>query len=71
MTSSYEIAHRHLEAALAEGGRHGVPPDTMAGILISDAVRVLKSCRSLEDIKSELAFVIDNLEDRDYEFMRP
>ncbi|WP_374304197.1 hypothetical protein [Ferrovibrio sp.] len=71
MTSVYELVHRHVEAALAEAAQHAIPPETVASDLIADAVRVLKTRRSIADIKSELMFVIENLEDRDYEFMRP
>ncbi|HLT75873.1 MAG TPA: hypothetical protein VKZ87_00690 [Ferrovibrio sp.] len=71
MASAYEIVHRHVEAALAEAERHRVAPETVASNLLADAVRILKAHRSLDDIRSELTFLIENLEDRDYEFMRP
>ncbi|HYM30924.1 MAG TPA: hypothetical protein VEU47_06480 [Candidatus Cybelea sp.] len=71
MQSAYELVHRHVAAALAEGERHSVPPETVAGNLIAEAVRILKQHRTKEDIASELAFAIENIEERDYEFMRP
>lgn len=71
MTSVYELVHRHVEAALNEAAQHAIPPETVASDLIADAVRVLKTRRNIADIRSELMFVIENLEDRDYEFMRP
>lgn len=71
MASAYELVHRHVEAALTDAARHNIPPETVASNLLSDAVRILKARRSVEDVRSELMFVIDNLEDRDYEFMRP
>lgn len=69
--SAWELVNRHVEAALAEAASAGVPAETVASNLITEAVRVLKTRRSLDDIRSELQFVIENLEDRDYEFMRP
>jgi hypothetical protein len=69
--SAWELVNRHVEAALAEAASAGVPTETVASNLITEAVRVLKTRRSLDDIRSELQFVIENLEDRDYEFMRP
>ncbi|HEX6959104.1 MAG TPA: hypothetical protein VF194_14065 [Ferrovibrio sp.] len=72
MTASpYELVSRHVAALLEDGARAAIPPETIAGTLITEAVRVLKRHRTLDDIRSELMFVIDNLEERDYEFMRP
>lgn len=69
--SAWEMVNRHVEAALAEGASTGVPAETVASNLITEAVRILKLSRPLPDIRAELQFAIDNLEDRDYEFMRP
>jgi hypothetical protein len=71
MVSPYELVSRHVAAALEEAASHAIPPETIASNLIGEAVRILKQHRRLDDIRSELNFVIDNLEDRDYEFMRP
>lgn len=71
MTSPYELVHRHVEAALAEAATASVPPQTVASNLLTEAIRIMKSGRSLDDIRSELQFAIDNLVERDYEFMRP
>lgn len=71
MVSPYELVSRHVAAALEEADSHAIPPETIASNLIGEAVRILKQHRRLDDIRSELNFVIDNLEDRDYEFMRP
>lgn len=71
MTTPYELVSRHVTALLAEAQAASMPPETMAGTLITEAVRILKQHRSPDDIRSELMFVIENLEDRDYEFMRP
>ncbi len=69
--SAYALVNRHVEAALAEAASQSVPPATVGSNLLAEAVRVLKLQRGLDDIRSELQFAIDNLEERDYEFMRP
>ena len=71
MASPYQLVHDHVEAALREADALSIPPETVASNLITEAVRILKAHRSPADIASELSFVIDNLEERDYEFMRP
>jgi hypothetical protein len=71
MTSAYLLVHGHVEAALSEAAKNAIAPETVASNLITEAVRILKAHRSLADVASELSFAIENLEDRDYEFMRP
>lgn len=66
-----KLVNRYVEASLAEAAMAGVPPETVASTLITEAVRILKTSRPLDDIRAELQFAIENLEDRDYEFMRP
>ncbi|MEK9967942.1 MAG: hypothetical protein VW600_02320 [Ferrovibrio sp.] len=69
--SAWELVNRHVEAALADAATAGVPPETVASNLLTEAIRVMKTTRKLDDIRAELQFAIENLEDRDYEFMRP
>lgn len=71
MSSAWELVHGHVEAALADAAKAAVPAETVASNLITEAVRILKDRRSLDDIRAELQFAIENLEERDYEFMRP
>lgn len=71
MVSAYQLVDRHVTAALEEAQQHSIPQETVASNLISAAVRILKQHRSAEDIASELSFAIENIEERDYEFMRP
>jgi hypothetical protein len=71
MTSPYELVHRHVEAALADAATAAIAPETAGSALLAEAIRILKAHRSPADVKSELLFAIENLEDRDYEFMRP
>jgi len=71
MTSPYELVHRHVEAALAEAAQHRIAEDTVASTLLAEAIRLMKAQRPPEDVKSELLFAIENMEERDYTFMRP
>ena len=71
MTSTYELVHGHVEAALADAAKASITPETLGSALLAEAIRILKAHRSLADVKSELLFAIENLEDRDYAFMRP
>lgn len=71
MASPYEIARRHLEAAVAEAGVSSIPPETVASAMLNEAVAVLKRVRPKDDVASELSFLIENLEDKDYAFLRP
>ncbi|WP_341701833.1 hypothetical protein [Ferrovibrio sp.] len=71
MSTPYELVSQHVAALLQEAASAAIPPETVAGTLITEAVRIMKQHRKADDIRSELMFVIDNLEDRDYEFMRP
>ncbi len=69
--SAYQLVNKHVEAALAEAGSTGIAPETVAGNLLAEAVRLLKQHQPLDNVRSQLQFAIENLEDRDYEFMRP
>ncbi|MBS4046467.1 MAG: hypothetical protein ACK4Z4_01520 [Ferrovibrio sp.] len=69
--SNWEMVNRHVEAVLAEASTKGIPPEAVASILIAEAIRILKTRRPVDDIRAELQFAIENLTDRDYEFMRP
>lgn len=69
--SAYQLVNKHVEAALAEAQATGMAPETIASNLLAEAVRILKQHRPLDNVRSELQFAIENLEDRDYEFMRP
>lgn len=71
MTSPYDLVSRHVAALLADAAAASIPPDTVATNLLAEAVRVLKDARGTDDVRSALLFAIDNIEDRDFEFMRP
>lgn len=69
--SLYFIVSPHVQAAVEDGARASHPPEAVASTLLGEAIRILKQHRSPADVRAELQFAIDNLEDRDYEFMRP
>jgi len=69
--SAYQLVNRHVQAALTEAAKQSIAPDVVATNLLAEAVRILKAHRKPEDVRSALDFAIDNLEDRDWEFMRP
>lgn len=73
MPSAHEIARRHLEAALSEGAEHSLAPDTVARAFLTAAVEVFRRDRPVDDIRSELEFLAENLEEDDgyFPFMRP
>lgn len=71
MVSPYELVNKHVEAALMDAAQYGIPPETVAGNLLAEAVRVLKLHRPLADVRSELMFAMDNIEEQDFTFMRP
>ena len=71
MASPYELVHRHVAALLDEAGKESVAPETVASNLITEALKIMQQSRSNADIVSEVTFMLENLEERDYEFMRP
>lgn len=71
MSSLYEIVSPHVQAALRDGASAAYPPEAVASTLLGEVVRLLKQHRPLADARAELQFAIENLEDRDYTFMRP
>ena len=71
-SSPSDIARRHVEAALAEGAAHGQPADTVARALLGAVVEVYRRERGAEDVRRELEFVAEHVdEDDDFPFMRP
>ena len=69
--SVYSIARTHVDAAVAEAAAaHLVTGDCLHALLVT-VVEALKKERGVADTRQALEFQMDNLEDRDYEFMRP
>lgn len=72
MASLSEIVSRHYDAALAEAGGVGYPPEDVARTALAFVVQTYRASRPLDEIAAELRGVIDNLDpEAEYTFMRP
>jgi hypothetical protein len=69
--SVYTIAKEHVGAALVEAATARLPAGDCLHALLVTVVEALKSERGQQDTFRALEFQMNNLEDRDYEFMRP
>ncbi len=70
--SSYELVARHTAAALREAASRSISSDVVARCLLSEAIRIFREQRSIEDVAAELTAAIDNLdEDAPLAFIRP
>ncbi|TVS17648.1 MAG: hypothetical protein EA417_05930 [Gammaproteobacteria bacterium] len=72
MAGSYELARQHLESAMAAAKAENIDPERFSKALLSELLQQLRQHRSAADIRSEVAFELENLEgDQDFPFMRP
>jgi len=72
MAGPYELARQHLDSAMAAAAAESIDPDRFAKALLSELLQQLRRRRSAEDIRSEVAFELENIEgDQDFPFMRP
>lgn len=72
MASPYSIAQSHLDAALQEAEAAGIDSERLGKALLREILQRLRAHRSAEDIRSEVAFELENLEDdQEFHFMRP
>lgn len=70
--SSHELVARHVAAALQEAAARSISSDVIARCLLSEAIRIFRQERSIEDIAAELTAAADNLdEDAPLAFIRP
>ena len=70
--STHQLVARHVEAALNEAADRKIDEDVVARCLLSEAIRLFRKDRPLEDIAAELTAAIDNLdEDAPLAFIRP
>jgi hypothetical protein len=70
--STHELVARHVVAALKEAEAQSIASDVVARCLLSEAIRLFRQERSIEDIAAELAAAADNLdEDAPLAFIRP
>ncbi len=69
---AHELVARHVAAALEEGQSRCIARDVIARCLLSEAIRLFREGRSVDDIAAELNAAADNLdEDEPIAFMRP
>lgn len=72
MAGVYEIARRHLDAAVTEAHASGFDGDRIGKALFSELLRYYLSHRSPADVRAEIAFELEHMEgDQDIPFMRP
>lgn len=72
MTTASAIAKRHFSAAVQEAQTEGIAVDAMARGLLYLVMETYLETRKADDIRSELEFVSESLDDdREYAFMRP
>lgn len=69
--SVYQWAADELQRAVAAAGEAGFDEALALRALLSQVIERSKQTRSVADLAQELEFLIENLEDRDYAFMRP
>jgi hypothetical protein len=70
--SPHDLVARHVAAALAEAQVRSIDSDVVARCLLSEAIRLFRQHRSIQDIAAELTASADNLdEDEPLAFIRP
>ncbi len=68
----HDWARHTLQAQLNQAAEQGFEPSLALRALLSAVVEASKCSREPEDLRQELLFLADNLDDeRDYGFMRP
>jgi hypothetical protein len=69
---THELVARHVAAALEEAQAQSIDSDVVARCLLSEAIRLFRQDRPIEDIAAELNAAADNLdEDEPLAFIRP
>jgi hypothetical protein len=71
LMSVSSIAKDHVGAAVAEAAAARLSAGDCLHALLVTVVEALKTERGVEDTRGALEFQINNLDERDYEFMRP
>jgi hypothetical protein len=70
--SAHALVATHVEAALKEAGSRSIDTDVVARCLLSEAIRLFRQGRSIQDIAAELQAAAENLdEDEPLAFIRP
>ncbi len=71
-SSDRKFVNSHLEVLFQEAKQQAIPEDVVGRLLVSAAIGVWRNNRTIEDIASELNFIVENLDtDQQYPFMRP
>ena len=70
--SPHALVARHVAAALEEAQSRCIERDVVARCLLSEAIRLFRQHRPIDDIAAELTAAADNLdEDEPLAFIRP
>jgi hypothetical protein len=70
--SPHALVARHVAAALAEAEAQSIDNDVVARCLLSEAIRIFRQHRPIDDVAAELNAAADNLdEDAPLAFIRP
>lgn len=70
--TAFSLAKEVMQQALSQGQQQGFDEQAVARALMAEVITVYKRKRSMADIRHELEFLADNLDDdADYTFMRP
>jgi hypothetical protein len=70
--SPYDLVARHVASALKEAEAQSISSDVVVRCLLSEAIRLFRHGRPIEDIAAELTAAADNLdEDEPLAFIRP
>ena len=70
--SPHALVARHVVAALAEAEAQSIDSDVVARCLLSEAIRIFRGRRPIDDIAAELNAAADNLdEEAPLAFIRP
>jgi hypothetical protein len=69
---TYDLVARHVAAALEEAAAQSISSDVVARCLLSEAIRLFRQDRPIDDIAAELTAAAENLdEDEPLAFIRP
>lgn len=69
---THELVARHVAAALEEARARSIDADVVARCLLSEAIRLFRQGRPIEDIAAELTAAADNLDENEpLAFIRP
>ncbi len=70
--TAFSLAKEVMQQALTQGRQQGFDEQAVARALLAEVITVYKRGRTQADIRHELEFLADNLDDdADYTFMRP